>query len=344
MAEELAVDGCEHACLEPTGTRLWVKGGVLSSRFSTGKRQLDLQSTALTQVDPFEEDVWLGSIAFRGDNAVAITATGGWGVVEAWRPNAAQALWTQDLGGGNGGGLSCSFGTSGKTVYVWGQGWWTPRLIDAMTGTTTLDLADREIDELIPLADERFVGAMGSEGLEVIDVHTGKRRWARIETSNDGWLLHSPSLYVDGTRKALEEIQLMLPERSYHLDALATVLLDPKRVRAEAEGVAIRPAELPPIPELVWAGPQLRVVRLDTSDPAPTLSLEATCPDGVAGFELLRNGERSRLEGERIDASHRRLTWTPDEIPDGATHLRFRSISARGISSRALHLTIERAP
>jgi WD40 repeat protein len=342
MSQGLTVDGGGSMLVfELAGTRLWVNAGhSFVSVFDMENGSL-VQSMPLAQVGHPYDEVWLGSIAFRGDNAVAVTGTGGWGVVEAWVPATGERLWTHDYEGGNGGTLSCSFGQSGNTVYVWGQGWWTPRLIDSTTGKTTLDLADREIDELVPLADERLVGALGSGGLEVIDVHTGKRRWARIETSNDGWLLHSPSLYFDGTREALEEVQLMLPERSYPLDALAAALLDPKKMRAAADGVVIAPAVIPPIPTLAWTGEVPRVLQLDSSSPAPTVTLEASCSDGLTGFEVVRNGERTRLQGERLDATHARLVLTIERPAGDSEQLRFRAISSRGILSRALHLTVE---
>jgi hypothetical protein len=94
---------------------------------------------------------------------------------------------------------------------------------------------------------------------------------------------------------------------------------------------------LPSIPTLTWGTPQERVLRLAASEEARSVELEAECPDGVVAFEILRDGERSRLEGERVDATHRRLVLSVS----APVELRFRAVSSRGMMSRALHLSVE---
>jgi len=99
---------------------------------------------------------------------------------------------------------------------------------------------------------------------------------------------------------------------------------------------------LPAIPELVWETPQPRVVRLSEDQELPTVELVARCPEGVAGFELLRDGERQHLAGEAVSPTERRLSFQFERPTDGdSLDYRWRSIGESGVLSWALHLTAE---
>ena len=328
---------------EPDGKRIWVgddrsKVHVLEAGTGNLVRSLDLQD-----LDAFDT-VELGNIVFREDGDLAITTSSGFGVVAAWHPSNGSRVWGYSYDGGNPASLLAAFGRTGERLYVWGQGSWSPRIVDSRTGTMVLDLGKRGISGLIPLADERRVGAMG-DGLEMIDAATGDGRWSRVEVRNGQALLRSSSGHVDGSRDALESIHAVLQDHSYPLDALAPALLDPKRVRAAAEGRNLRPARLPPIPGLAWAEPVPRVLRVRPGSAPPRVTLEASCVDGVAAFELLLLGKRIRMEGEEIEPTRRRLTVML-EVPDRGEPIeyRWRAIGANGLLSRALRVAIETDP
>ena len=326
---------------EPRGDRLWVGDDastvhVYDVASGTLVHTLDLQDL------DFFGTVEVGSITFREDDELAITASIGFGGVAAWDPPSGERIWAYTYPFGNESPLFSTFGRSGKRVYVWGQSPATSRIVSDVDGSTLLDLSTKDFHRLLPLSDERRLAALGPEGLEVIETGGGERRWVRTEVKGDNWLLTAPTRHVDGTRSALEQLHLVLHERSYPLDALAAALLDPKRVRAAAEGVELAPAQLPAMPELFWDPRQQRVVRLTVGQEPPVVELVGRCPEGVAGFEVLRNGERQRLTGETVSPTERRLSFQLERpTGDDSIDYRWRSISTKGVMSRALHLTVE---
>ncbi len=326
---------------EPRGDRLWVGDDastvhVLDVAEGTLIRTLDLQD-----LDSFGT-VEVGSITFREKDELAITASIGFGGVAAWDPPSGERVWAYTYPFGNESPLFSAFGRSGERVYVWGQGPATSRIVSDVDGSTLLDLSTKELHALLPLADERRLAALGPEGLEVIETESGERRWVRTEVKGGGWLLTAPTRHVDGTREALEQLHLVLPERSCPLDALAAALLDPKRVRAGAEGVDLAPARIPAMPELDWVSHQPRVVRLGEDQEPPEVTLVARCSEGVSGFELSRDGERQRLSGEAVSPTERRLTFQLARPAGGdSIDYRWRSVGTKGVMSRALHLTVE---
>jgi hypothetical protein len=75
---------------------------------------------------------------------------------------------------------------------------------------------------------------------------------------------------------------------SYPLDNFATILLDPKRVRAAAAGVSVAPALVPEPPTLT----------LEVAS-AKKLVASASCAAGMLGFEI-------ELDGKALDSAHLR--------------------------------------
>ncbi len=168
----------------------------------------------------------------------------------------------------------------------------------------------------------------------------------RIELPDDGWLLHSPGLFVDGTREAFEGVHIVLASGSYPLEALAAVLLDPKRVRASAAGVALAPAILPVVPELDWPELEMterpeRVVLVAADEEPPTVTLEARCSEGLAGFEVRVAGAVSFRPVEDAAANSTLTMELTRPAPGESIDYRWRAVGASGVLSRALHLTVE---
>lgn len=328
---------------EPRGNRLWVADNDSTVHVFDTESGEEVQT--LSQTDIALGEILVRTIIFSEDGELAVTASQDVGVIAGWHPESGRRLWDYNYSGGTWAPVHAAFGQNGERVYVWGQGDHTPRIVNARDGSTLIDLEERGIGKLLPLPDERLVAALGPEGLEVIETGSGQRRWARIEVENNNWLLCSPTHHIDGSRHALEQLHLVLPDRSYPLDALATALLDPKKVRATAKGVELAPAQLPTIPELQWEIAPPRVVRIGEDREQPTVSLVASCPDGVAGFELQRDGKRSRVEGKQTSTTERRLTLQLDRPESGGEiNYRWRAVSTTGVLSRALHLTVESGP
>ena len=340
---EIDIDSDVFAlAFEPHGDRLWVGGSESRVHVFDVESGTEVHTLEMPHHDPIFEHVWLGTITFREDGALAITASAGYGVVAAWDPASGRQLWEYGYEGGNGSELCSAFDRSGERVYVWGQGFWTPRIVSAEDGSTLLDLADRRFRELVPLPGGERLAVSALEGVEVIETDRGTSRWTRFELAGDGWLLAAATHHVDGTRRGLEEMHLCLPERSYPLDALASALLDPKKVRAAAEGVLQAPARLPALPALLWEVKPPRVVRLTEEKEPPAVTLVARCSEGLAGFELLRDGERQLLAGEVVSPTRRHLTFQLERPARGKSiDYRWRSIGEKGVLSRALHLTVE---
>ena len=343
LPTEIDIDSDIFAlAFEPHGDRLWVGGSESKVHVFESSGGSEVYTLEMPHHDTIFEHVWLGNITFREDGGLAITTSAGYGVVAAWDPASGRQVWEYGYSGGNGSDLLSAFDRSGERVYVWGQGFWTPRLVNAEDGSTQLDLADRQFGELVPLPGGGLLAVRALEGVVMIETARGAERWRRFELAGDDWLLAAATLHVDGTRGALAEMHLRRPERSYPLDALAVALLDPKKVRAAAEGIELFPAQLPAMPELFWDPRQPRLVHLDEGEEPPAVTLLARCPEGVAGFELLCNGERQRLTGEKTSPTRRRLTFQLERPARGeSSHYRWRSIGESGVLSRALHLTVE---
>lgn len=335
---EIALESSSGATLafDPAGEQLWIgtpESEVHVAEVATGEL---LRTLDLSDLDVFDS-VEVANIAFRDDGELALTVSSGFGVVAAWHAASGERAWSYSYTGGNPAPLHCAFGESGERAYVWGQGRWSPRIVSATDGETLLDLASHELWGLLPLTDESVLAARGPRGLQVLDADSGAVRWARLELAEGGWLLSAPTNHFDGTRAALESLHVVLEERSYPLDALAAALLDPKRVQAAAAGVELLPARLPEIPRLDWAVPMPRVVRLAEGEEPPVLSFDAVCADGIRGFEVVRDGVRELVGADALDEL--RLA-APAE--GASVDYRFRAVSARGVLSRALHLSLER--
>lgn len=328
----------ESIGLEPNG-RVWIGNDASKVRvvdLATGAtvREIDLQD-----LDSFDT-VEIGTIRFRDDDELAVIASSGWGVVVAYDPADFRRVWSYEYYGGNPGALTSSFDPTGERVYVWGQGSWSPRVVDANSGATLVDMRGR-FDALLPLATPERFAATSPDGVCGVRARDGRTLWTRTDCADDGWVLTTPGRWCDGTPESLARVHLALDDGSWPLDALATTLLDPKRVRAVADGVDVAPAPRPEIPRLVQHEPHERVVVLADAAPNGVCTYEAECERGVRGFEVVVDG-RPRFEpGEAVDANRRRLSL---EVPvaSGAVSVRVRAIARDGTRSRAAHATFER--
>lgn len=332
---------------DPEGTRLWVGTGKPTRAGRDNERAhvaiihvADTRREIERTIDFGSLDdmgtMGVGSIALSND--VAVVAPRGSGIVAGYAPASGKLLWTQEYISGNPTPIRCSLDASGERVCTSGPGSWTPRVLDARTGSVLLDLRDRELFGLSWITGTDLLLATGSRGLEALDARTGALRWSRVETREGGFLLRAPTGHVDGTADALRRLHLSLPERSWPLDALASRLLDVKKVRAAAAGIPVTPPRMATMPTLSWTEPTPRSVPWRRGDPTPRVRLIGACPDGLVGFEVRVAGRVDFHEGTVLDASQRTIEIViPEPADGGSVDLRVRAIASSGAMSRALY-------
>ena len=164
---------------EPRGNRLWIADNDSTLHVFDTESGGEVQT--LSQTDIAISEILVCAILFRDDGELAVTSSQDVGVIAGWHPESGRRLWDYHYWGGTPAAVRCALGRSGDRVYVFEQGDHTPRIVDAEDGSTLLDLAERGIEELLPLPDERLVAAVGPEGLEVIETGEGRCRWRRME-------------------------------------------------------------------------------------------------------------------------------------------------------------------
>jgi len=319
---------------EPDGSRLWVgndKSTVAVFEVASGNL---VHSIDVQDLDPLDT-VEVGSIEFRADGRLAVIGSSGWAVVAGYEVESFSRIWNFEYDGGNGSPMRSAFDASGERVLVWGQMRRTPRIVAAEDGRTLVDLQGRYM-ELLGLDDAELVGAHTGSELDVLRARDGRVSWTRIDAPNDGWVLASPSRHIDGSREALERVHVVLEDGSLPLDALAAALLDPKRVRAAAEGVDLAPARRLDVPTITQLEPDERSPESVDGKRTRTVRYESSSSDGVHGFEVVVDGRERFEPGEARDASRRRLSLAVEADDEARTPVRVRAISTRGVMSRAL--------
>ncbi|MFT5152367.1 MAG: WD40 repeat protein, partial [Planctomycetota bacterium] len=295
----------EPISFQPKSGSLWVGTDASKVQVFDHRTGEAIRSIDHSRLDPFGFE--FGSITFRADGAVAVTASSGYGIVAAWDTKSFTRLWKYDFGGGNPACLLNQFGQDGALIYVWGQGDGTSLILDAASGKTVLSPSNRNAHELIPLAGEAVFGAQGWYQLAVLDIKEGQSRWQRHEVTGGGWILRSPSGHFDASGQALDRCTIVTDEAQASYEALASVLLDPKRVRAAAAGVPLRRVMMPKLPELSWSVPQPREFTLAPREAAPDLTLVASSPEGVRGFEVRVDGVSNTFAGKPRSKTEREL-------------------------------------
>jgi hypothetical protein len=256
----------------------------------SGKRLFELSH----KEDDWDGELRTGEVVYSPDGSVIVTTTMSFGSVCGWDAKTGQRLWRFECGGGNPSPLHVSFDPAGARLCTYGMGWWTPRVVDAKTGATLVDLKDAGLNQLEFSGDGSRLVASTGDSLKVLRASDGALLFERVEVVDGGAFLHSASMHVDGSAVSLRRIQVLFGGESFPLDALATVLLDPKRVRAAAAGVSVAPARIPEPPELEA---EAIVGQAGPSEPRKRLvRARATCAGGLLGFEV-------ELDGQPLDPS-----------------------------------------
>ncbi len=241
---EFHVDGEIGALtIEGRGQRLFV--GTNRSKIHV----FDLRTDALVKIldvqdlDPFGM-VEMSDLALSPDGALVVSASYGVATIAAFDTRTLERKWHFEGTSGNESGVRVRFDPTGRWVYAWGQGPGSAHLFDAITGKVVDGCEGndgRRATIVMPIASTNLALALTNRGMEVVDRVTGALRFSRSETANGGFLLCSPNFYFTGAREAIEAAFLVVDDKTTPLTALAHLLLDVKKVRASAAGIAILP-------------------------------------------------------------------------------------------------------
>jgi len=239
----LQIDG-EPLCVATFGGETWVgihpaKISIFESGAETAAARLDLHD--LDALDT----VSVGTINFSPDGSIAVVGTIGFGIVAAYDRASRRLLWSYEYDGGNGSALQSRFAPDGSWVAIFGQTFSTSRIVETRTGRLVLDLRDRRIYALHPTTDPHRVVALGERGIELLDIPSGQVRSAHFDLTGGGRIEHVLAGFVFADAASLARVHRFVGTGSDDLATLAPYLLDHKKIRAAAAGVAITPPFLP---------------------------------------------------------------------------------------------------
>jgi WD40 repeat protein len=338
----------EIVLFDPTSGRLLTGARDATARvFAVGSE------TPLFELSHGDEDLFgdlsVGCAEYAPDGKSILTATHTFGTVRCWSAEDGGRLWAYAYDGGNPATLHAHFDRSGARIAAFGQGNWTPRIVDAKTGETRIDLQGRGISTLAFPADEKLLLAGMGDSLQVLEASDGRMLYERVELEGGGALLRTASMHVEGPATALRRVQVLCAGAWYPLDSFAAQLLDPKRVRAAAEGVVLAPAIVRIPPEVVLDDPATGAGAIGAD--GLRCAARAEHEDGMLGFEVEQDGVRlddalvraaTRIAEDRRSAKLELESAVPAVVE--RTRLRVTAVSRSGAISRPAFVTFVRPP
>jgi len=174
-----------------------------------------------------------------------LLSTSGAGFIRAWNSRTFAMEWEVNLGGGNSAPISVRYVADGALVHTRGNTARSWLLLDAETGTSVLDVHGEEFTRRSDIsADGGRIVISDPEGVQVVDIEskTERLRWVHLGGKKD--LVSTPQGYFRGDPAAAERAWIQIDGEKTPLVDLASRLYDPKRVRAIASGVDVKPASL----------------------------------------------------------------------------------------------------
>ncbi|MBI5431787.1 MAG: hypothetical protein HZA52_03035 [Planctomycetes bacterium] len=241
--------------------------------------------------DEFDPSLDVRAIEFDADGTSLVYTTGGYGTVRRLEIASGADRMLLDTRGGNGGTIALHSSASTKRLYVHGMVGRSTPVLDAATGSPLMDLGEESVELVDGTRDDRWVVAAVEHAARVF----GERldaRYTYVPFEKDGWIAKADSLHCAGTAEALRWSVVVRGVESYPFVSCASELLDPKRVRAAALGVAARPAELGVAPAASVVGSAIREIAASAN--TVELELELVAPRGIAACE-------AELDGVRLD-------------------------------------------
>lgn len=218
---------------EPGGTRLAVGGEsdlawVWDLSGSSEPRRLELPPDCMGEVGDCGDLAWSPSGELIGTTRCA--------EVRAFRGEELTPAWTSRLTGANESPLY-AFPTASGHVHFWGMGHGS--VLSSEDGSLVADLSARGLEGIAETAS----GALVTRGMGhvVLDAATFEERYRRIEHADGHWLVHTPDGWCSGTAEAMRGTWAVDGGQPGRLADLASKVYDPKRVRAAAAGIAVRP-------------------------------------------------------------------------------------------------------
>ena len=266
------------AALDPTGR--WLATGAADSRARVFALNDERLVHAFDHPDVFET-LGVPVVRFGPRGRTLVTTTSSWFQVHAWDVESGERLWDHDFGGGNPGSVDARFIGDSENVHVEGLG-----VRHARTGETVVE---KEVRAYTPDG-----GTYVRTPRHRADFLDGGELALRLRYGLlwDGYVAATTEGFLDVSPGAAERVYARAGEALYGLDAFASRLLDPKRVRAAANRIPLHPARVPPAPELELLAPRRRVERVAPGATSVELRAAATVDGGVLGFEVVRDGER----------------------------------------------------
>jgi WD40 repeat protein len=228
---------------------------------------------------------------------------------------------------------------SGTRLFVYGSGE-HESVLDAETGTPLLRLHE-VLSWVDGTSDDRWVVGTVDRRVRVFG-RTLNEGYTYVPFEGGDWIAETESLHCAGTAEALRWAVVVGGDETYPFASFAAQLLDPKRVRAAAAGVSVRPAQLGTPPSVRAVGEAIRSIgalddsvefEVDVASPAGFGDCEAEL-DGKPVDEMRELFASLEVSGEpsRVAiATHRERTREPNE-------LRLVFYDRTGIGSRPLRM------
>ena len=333
---------------DPTGERLAVAGDGEDVYLWDWRERRVVR--VFRHPDAVFGDRMVHDLAFSRDGTRLVATVGELWWLFAWDIDTGGAIWGWRLGHG---GSPVPFGASltadERRVLVEKQG---GLVVDAESGEVLRDSYDEElfdagfhVDTVLELSAGAGAVMTSPEGALVFGDVLAAPRYLLTQLPSGGHLAQLPGGYVTGTLDAVRSAWMACGTVPVSAEAWAPLLLDPKRVRAAAAGVEVRPVELPAPPNLLAPERRERVVAVDEGG-VFVLEAIAEHPDGLLRFEVERDGARvPRAELERtttFEGAGTRATLRYDVTSEGAaeTTLFVRALARSGVGSRTALVTV----
>ncbi|MCC6408547.1 MAG: hypothetical protein IT453_15400, partial [Planctomycetes bacterium] len=265
------------------------------------------------------------AIEFEADGKSLVFTTGDYGTARRLDIASGSEQVLYDTSGGNAGTMYARPSVSGKRLYVHGMVAGDQPVLDARTGAPLLRVAGRGLGFVDGTRDDRWVVGTIDHGVRVFGEHLDPR-YTYVPFVDGGFLVQAESLHCTGTVDALRWTVVVRGDETYPFASCASELLDPKRVRAAAAGVTVRPAELGLAPTVRVVGEPIRELAADAT--TIELELETVAPRGIAACE-------AELDGVALDELATRALARDALLPNA---------SGSGAATARVTLRIPRAP